>query len=64
MTEYGHYITTQHKPTPLLSHDPIKEKKAARRKLLEEVEQRRVENYKRFLEKTKLQASSKIDTIA
>jgi len=53
MSEYGHYITTHHKPTPLLSHDPIKEKKAARRKVLEEVEQRRVENYKRYYAKIK-----------
>jgi hypothetical protein len=63
MTEYGHYITPHQKPTPLLSNDPIKEKKAARRKVLDEVEPRRAENYKRFLEKAKLQASSKIDTI-
>ncbi len=53
MSEYGHYITTHHKPTPLLSHDPIKEKKAARRKVLEEVEQRREENYKRYYAKIK-----------
>lgn len=51
MTEYGHYITPHQKPAPLSSHDPIKEKKAARRKLLDEVEQRRAENYKRFMEK-------------
>jgi len=49
MSEYGHYITTHQKPTPLLSHDPIKEKKAARRKVLEEVEQRRRMNYRRWL---------------
>jgi len=48
MSEYGHHITTA-KPTPLLSHDPIKAKKAARRKVLEEVEQRRRMNYKRWL---------------
>jgi hypothetical protein len=66
MSEYGHYITTHQKPNAqhsLFSHDPIKEKKAARRKLLDEVEQRREENYKRWLEKAKLQASSKIDTM-
>jgi hypothetical protein len=56
MSEYGHYITAQHKPTPLLSHDPIKEKKAARRKVLDEVEQRRAENYKRWIKKARLQA--------
>jgi len=56
MTEYGHYITPHQKPAPLSSHDPIKEKKAARRKLLEEVEQRRAENYKRWIKKARLQA--------
>ncbi len=51
MSEYGKYITRQN-PTPLLSSDPLAEKKAARRKLLNEVFQRRALNYHRFLELT------------
>jgi len=47
MTEYGHHIT-HHNTSPLLSHDHVQEKKAARKKLLEEVGQRRVEIYRRF----------------
>lgn len=39
MSEYGKYTTR--KPTPLLSHDSVKEAKAARKKLLEQIEQRR-----------------------
>jgi len=54
MTEYGHQITTA-KPTPLLSHDQVKEKKEARRKLIEQVEQRRKQNYMRWLKKSRLQ---------
>ena len=50
MSEYGKYTTDQ-KPTPLLSSDPAQEKKAARRRLLDEVFQRRAINYQRFLEK-------------
>ena len=34
-----------------VSDNPVSEKKAARRKLLEEVEQRRRENYLRFMQK-------------
>jgi hypothetical protein len=49
MSEYGTYTTR--KPPPLLSHDSVKEAKAARKKLLEQIEQRRAKNYKRFMEK-------------
>ncbi len=38
MSEYGKYMTYQ-KPTPLLSSDPVQEKKAARRKLLDVIYQ-------------------------
>jgi len=54
MTEYGHHITTA-KPTSLLSHDQVKEKKEARRKLIEQVEQRRKQNYMHWLKKSRLQ---------
>ena len=58
MSEYGKHITRQ-EPTPLLSSDPVQEKKAARRKLLDEVFQRRGVNYHRFLEKKRrLQADN------
>jgi hypothetical protein len=56
MTAYGKYTTL--KPTPLLSHDSVKEAKEARKKLLQEIEQRRVENYKRFFKKSRLQVNS------
>jgi len=60
MSEYG----THQKPAPLLSSDPVQEKKAARRKLLDEVFQRRVVNYHRFLEKKRrLQANIDLATI-
>jgi hypothetical protein len=48
MTEYRH---TNQKPAPLLFTDLVQEKKAARRKLLEQVAQRRKPNNKRFMEK-------------
>ncbi len=56
MTEYGKYTTI--KPTPLLTDNRVKEAKEARRKLLEQVEQRRAENYKRWIKKARLQAGS------
>jgi len=63
MSEYGKYIIRQ-RPMPLLSADPVQEKKAARRKLLDEVFQRRVVNYHRFLEKKRrLQADIDLATI-
>jgi hypothetical protein len=46
MTEYGKLTTI--KPTPLLNYDQVKEAKEARRKLLQQVEQRRRTNYKRI----------------
>ena len=49
MSEYGTYTTQR--PTPLLSHDSVKEAKAVRKKLLEQIEQRRAANYKRLMEK-------------
>lgn len=49
MSEYG--SSTTQRPTPLLSYDSVQEAKAARKKLLERIEQRRRENYKRFMEK-------------
>jgi hypothetical protein len=52
MSEYGKYTTR--KPNALhslLSHDSVKEAKAARKKLLEQIEQRRAANYKRLMEK-------------
>jgi hypothetical protein len=63
MSEYGKYITRQ-KPTPILSSDPVQEKKAARRKLLDEVFQRRAKIYQRFFEKKhRLQANNDLATI-
>jgi len=58
MSEYGRYIMRQ-KPAPLLSSDPVQEKKAARRRLLDEVFQRRAKIYHRFFEKKRrLQAEN------
>ncbi len=63
MSEYGKY-TTRQRSTPLLSADPVQEKKAARRKLLNDVLQRRARNYHRFLEKKRrLQANIDLATI-
>src|SRR3989442_2821253 len=56
MTAYGKYTTP--KPTPLLSHDSVKEAKETRKKLLQEIEQRRVEDYKRVFKKSRLQVNS------
>lgn len=50
MNEYGQHITT-HNPAPLLSTDSAKEKKEARKKLLDEIFRRRAENYKQLMEK-------------
>ncbi|HYT46025.1 MAG TPA: hypothetical protein VEP90_27095 [Methylomirabilota bacterium] len=58
MTEYGKY--THQEPTILESQ----QKKIARRKLLDEVFQRRAANYYRFLEKKRrLQANIDLATI-
>jgi len=61
MSEYGKF-TTRNTPNalyPLLSHDPIKEKKAARRKVIERAQWIERESYKRFMEKKRrLQAGS------
>jgi hypothetical protein len=59
MTEYGHHVTTA-KPTSLLSHDAVKEAKEKRRKILEAIWQRRAENYKRFMQKRRLQAGGEV----
>lgn len=47
MSEYGNSLTKHNVPAPLLSHDPLKEKKEARKKLLVEIEQSQRENYLR-----------------
>jgi len=62
MTEYGKY--THQEPSLLESQQKeIEEKKIARRKLLDEVFQRRVVNYHRFLEKKRrLQANNDFAT--
>jgi hypothetical protein len=59
MSEYGHYITPPQKPNAqhsLLSHDPIKEKKAVRRKVIERAQWIERESYRRWLKKSRLQA--------
>lgn len=58
MTEYGRSTTI--KPAPLLSHDSVKEAKEARKKLLQEVEQRRKQNYLLFLQKQRLQNTDRL----
>src|SRR6266567_2388546 len=58
MTEYRKYTII--KPIPLLTYDRVKETKEARRKLLEQVEQRRAENNKRYLEKQRLQSKQTV----
>ena len=61
MTAYGQHIT--HKPdTPLYFNAAAN--KAARRKILEEVEQRRRQNYSRYFTKMRLQQKGDLDTIA
>src|SRR5258707_8686058 len=50
MSEYGKFLT-HNSSAPLRTHDPIQEKKAARRKVLEDVERRRRENYLRWRKK-------------
>jgi len=55
MTEYGHLITRQHRPIPYHPTDAVKEAKEARKKLLDQVEQRRKENYRRWYRKMRLQ---------
>jgi hypothetical protein len=56
MSEYGFL----HSNRIALSLSTIAEKKAARRKILAQVEQRRRENYKRFKRKMQLQASGDV----
>jgi hypothetical protein len=60
MTEYRKYTTIKPANAPLLTDGRVKEAKEARRKLLEQVEQRRAENYKRFLEKQRLQSKQPV----
>jgi len=62
MSEYGY--TTTHKPTPLLSYNHVQARKAARKKLLETIEQRRKQNYLRWYKKMQLKAQTELDTIA
>ena len=54
MTEYGKYTTINSANALLLTHDQAKAAKEARKKLLQEIEQRRRENYKRYYEKMAL----------
>jgi len=61
MSEYGQI---RHKPTPLLSYNHVRERKAARRKLLTQVEQRRKQHYMRWYRKMRLDAENELDTIA
>lgn len=62
MSEYGQ---TNQKPTPLLSYNQVRERKAARRKIIDEVLERRREIYTRFMEKKRrLQESGDIVKIA
>jgi hypothetical protein len=61
MNEYGKHIT-HNSPAPLLTHDPVQVKKAARRKVLEDVERRRRENYQRFYRKMQVQAEQDTNT--
>ncbi len=56
MSEYGFV----HSNRISLSQDSVAEKKAARRKLLERVEQRRRENFRRLMQKRRLQVSEVI----
>lgn len=64
MSEYGQSIM-KHLPTSSIQpYETVKEKKEARKKLLAEIEQRRRENYKRFMQKQRLQADSNIDILA
>jgi len=58
MSEYGTCIT-HNSPAPLRTHDPIQEKKAARRKVLEAVERRRREHYLRWRKKMQTVAHSR-----
>ena len=63
----ANYERIRHVPetNPPLSSDPVQEKKAARRKLLDEVFQRRTKIYQRFLEKKRrLQENNDLATIA
>jgi hypothetical protein len=62
MTEYGHH-TIIDRPDPLRSHDAVREKKEARRKILEAIWQRRRENNRRFMEKRRLKAANDLVTI-
>jgi hypothetical protein len=60
MTEYGF----THSRRMSLTSDIVREKKEARKKLLEEVFQRRKENYLRWQKKMQLKTASELDTIA
>jgi hypothetical protein len=58
MTEYGHHAINRYRPDPLYSQDAVKEKKEARRKILEAIWQRRRENNRRFYKKLQAQTST------
>lgn len=60
MTEYG---KTRHKPAPILFNAHVQERKAKRRKLIEEVQQRRHIITIRLYKKMQLQADNDLDTL-
>ena len=60
MTEYGF----THSRRMSLPSNTVQEKKEARRKLLEDVFQKRRENYLRWQKKMQLHTTDELDTIA
>jgi hypothetical protein len=60
MTEYGQ---NRHKPAPNLFNAHVQERRAARRKLIEEVQQRRQIIFIRLYKKTRLRTNDELDTI-
>ena len=60
MTEYGQ---NRHKPAPILFNAHVQERKAARKKLIEEVQQRRHRIFIRLYKKTRLRTTEEVDTI-
>ncbi|HYT44053.1 MAG TPA: hypothetical protein VEP90_17065 [Methylomirabilota bacterium] len=61
MTAYGNHQTTGQPTSPLYFN--VAANKVARRKILEEVEQRRRQNYLRYFTKMRLQQKRDLDTI-
>ncbi len=58
MSEYGQI---NQKPTSLLSYDYVQERKAARRKIIDEALERRRQIYTRYMEKKRrLQAGGEV----